>query len=132
MAIGYSVLAPPAPTLLLLSADKALADFVASSVQPPWTFVHQSTAYTSAEVFAQPNVQLVVLDDEAIEGSERGRLLARIRRYLPTVPLLYIAASHNEANERQARTNGAHYYVAKPLSLEHFGYVLQSFLRARK
>jgi len=128
VGIGYA----PAPTLLLLSADQALADFVASAVQPPWTFAHQPAAYTGPAVFARPNVQLVVLDDEAIERSERGSLLTRIRRYLPTTPLLYIAATHNEANERQARTNGAHYYTSKPISLEHFGYVLQSFLRAQK
>jgi len=105
---------------------------VASAVQPPWTLAHQPAAYTSPEAFGRPNVQLVVLDDEAIEGSERGRLLTQINRYLPTTPLLYIAATHDEANERQARTNGAHYYVAKPLSLQHFGYVLQSFLRVQK
>jgi hypothetical protein len=101
VGIGYP---PPAPTLLLLSADQALADFVASAVQPPWTFAHQLSAYTSPEMFARPNVQLVVLDDEAIEGSERGRLLTQIGRYLPTTP----AALYRRHTQRGEREAGAH------------------------
>jgi len=44
--------------------------------------------------------------------------------------LLYVAGSQSEANDKRARTNGAHYYVSKPLSLELFGRVLHSFLQA--
>jgi DNA-binding response OmpR family regulator len=121
-----------APTLLLLSADEALKDFVATVVQPPWNLAHHAIPLTSPEVFARPNVRLVVLDDENVEENERGRLLTQIGRHVPTTPLIYLAARQSDANERRARTNGAHYYTSKPISPAHLESVLQSFMRAQK
>jgi CheY-like chemotaxis protein len=83
------------------------------------------------EVFAQPNVKLVILDDQAVAESDRGRMLEQIRRRLPGAPLIYVAASQSEANEKRARASGAQYYVSKPLSAERFGQVLRSFLEAQ-
>lgn len=123
-----------APTLLLLSDDEALAEFVLGVVKPPWRLIHQGGggARMSDGSFAQPNVRLVILDDQAVEENDRTWLLSRIRRCLPGASLLYIARNQSETNEKRARANGAHYYASKPLSFERFGYVLQSFLRAEK
>jgi len=82
--------------------------------------------------FAQPNVRLVILDDQAVEENDRSWLLTRIHKRLPGVSLLYITGDQSDTNEKRARANGAHYYVSRPLSFERFGYVLQSFLRAKK
>lgn len=84
------------------------------------------------KVLAQPNVRLIILDDQAVEENDRGWLLAQIRKYFPGPSLLYIAGSQSDGNEKRARTNGAHYYISKPLSLERFSYVLQSFLQAAR
>lgn len=121
-----------APSLLLLSADEALKDFVTGVLQPPWTLAHHTGAFTSPEVFAWPNVRLAVFDDQGVEEDDRGTLLKQIGRYHPTAPLIYVAAAHSDANERRARTNGARYYTSKPILPEHFQCVLQSFLRAQK
>lgn len=119
------------PALLLRSDDKALARFVNGIVKRPWELVWaDASEYTNREVFAQPNVRLVILDDQAVEENDRGWLLAKIRRRFSGAPLLYVASKRTYDNERRARTNGAQYYTSKPLTLERFGYVLQSFLDA--
>jgi DNA-binding response OmpR family regulator len=82
--------------------------------------------------FALPNVRIVILDDQAVEEDDRSWLLTRIRKRLPDASLLYIARNQSDTNEKRARSNGAHYYASKPLSFGRFGYVLQSFLRAKK
>jgi hypothetical protein len=75
-------------------------------------------------------MRLAIFDDQAVEENDRGRLLEQIRKRFPGSSLLYVAGSHSDANEKRARANGAHYYVSKPLSLERFGQVLESFLNA--
>jgi len=121
------------PTVLLLSDDEALAKLVVAIVKPPWKLVrHAADKYVSREVFAQPNVQLVILDDQAVEEGDRGWLLAQIHKHFSGPSLLYVAGSQSDANEKRARTNGAHYYVSKPLAPERFGHVLQSFLQAQQ
>ena len=127
-----SALGPIPLTLLLISADEGLTRFVTGKVKPPWNI----SAYRPTEavrwMFTEPNVQLVVFDDEAIDASLRGMLLGRIRRLTRGGALLYVAGSHSDETERQARANGAHYYVSKPIEFEGFSRVLESFLRIRK
>jgi response regulator of citrate/malate metabolism len=121
----------PWPTLLLLSDDKALTDLVLEIVKQPWKLVRQSADRDmSRKVFSQPHVRLVIFDDQVVEENDRNWLLAKIRKYFSGAALLYVASSQNDRNEKRARTNGAHYYVSKPLSVERFGQVLQSFLQA--
>jgi DNA-binding response OmpR family regulator len=86
----------------------------------------------SRKVFVQPNVRLVIFDDQAVEESDSGWMLAQIRKHFSGISLLYVAANQSDGNEKRARTNGAHYYSSKPLSLMRFGYVLQSFCRHSK
>ncbi|MGA9723786.1 MAG: response regulator [Candidatus Binatus sp.] len=118
------------PTVLLLSDDQTLTDFIGRIVQRPWKLVRGvADNYGNREVFTQPNVRLVILDDQTVLEDERGWLLAQIRRHFSGTSLLYVAAIQSDGNEKRARINGAHYYASKPLSLERFGYVLRSFLR---
>lgn len=120
-------------TLLLLSDDQRLAELILGIVQPPWKLVRKDAdGYLNRRMFAQPNVRLVILDDQAVQEGDRSHLLAQIRKHFAGHPLLYVAGSHSEVNEKRARTNGAHYYASKPLAQGQFGQVLQSFLRAQK
>jgi DNA-binding response OmpR family regulator len=117
------------PTLLLLSDDQALEDLVTGVVEHPWKLIRQGAGeYRAKKMFAQTNVRLVLLDDEAVDENDRGRLLAQIRKHFSGT-LLYVAGSQSDGNEKRARTNGAQYYISKPLPLERFGYVLRAFLR---
>jgi DNA-binding response OmpR family regulator len=121
------------PRLLLFSDDQVLADLAGGVVKPPWKLVRQGAdGLTGREVFAQPNVRLVVLDDQAVEESDRGWLLAQIRKHFSGASLLYIASLQSDDNEKRARANGAQYYVSRPLALERFGHVLESFLQAQR
>lgn len=122
-----------APLLLLLSGDQSLLALMHKTVEPPWTMrVSNAGTHDGLELFAMPGVRVVIFDEQTVEESERGRLLSQIRKQIPTASLLYIASAQSEANERRARTSGAHYYVSKPLSYDNFGYVLQSFLKSRE
>jgi response regulator of citrate/malate metabolism len=122
----------PWPTLLLLSDDEALTDLVLGIVKQPWKLVRQSADRDmSRKVFSQPHVRLVIFDDQVVEENDCNWLLAKIRKYFSGAALLYVAGSQSDRNEKRARSNGAQYYVTKPLSLERFGRVLQSFLHAQ-
>ncbi len=118
------------PSLSLVSADDSLADLVARTIMPPWK-ISRHRKWASKEVFRAPNVRLVVLDDEIVSESDRHSVLAQLRTYVPSASVLYVAGSHSNENEKRARSNGAHYYASKPISADHFGYVLRSFLSAR-
>ncbi len=121
------------PTLLLLSDDETLAELVSGIVKRPWKLVRQDAdRHMSRKLFTQPNVRLVILDDQAVEESDRNWLLAQVRKHFAGASLLYVAGSQSDANERRARTNGAHYYASKPLSLERFSRVLRSFLQVQQ
>jgi DNA-binding response OmpR family regulator len=118
------------PTVMLLSDDEALAGLLDGVVEPPWKLVRDGAdGYIGRKVFAQPNVRLIVLDDQGIKENDHSWLLAQIRKHFPGRPLLYVASNHNEENERRARTNGANYYASKPVSQERFAQVLRSFLQ---
>jgi DNA-binding NtrC family response regulator len=121
-----------APTLLLLSDDEALAGVVRGIVMRPWVLAHHSTQSYLRREGPQQNVRLVILDDQAVEETDRGWMLAQIRKRFSGTPLLYVAANQSDANERRARTNGAHYYISKPVSVDQFGHVLKSFLQAQR
>ena len=120
------------PGALLLSDDDELVDFVRRVVKRPWRLVQQrADKFMTREVLAQPNLRLAILDDQAVNESDRGRLLAQIHRHFSGVSLLYVAHCQSDDNEKRARANGAHYYVSKPLSFERFGQVLESFLETQ-
>jgi len=122
-----------APVLLLFSDDEALATFVDEVITPPWKLVrHRADKYGSREAFAQPNVRVMIFDDQAVNEDDRGWMLARIRKHLSGCSLMYVAARQSDVNEKRARANGAHYYISKPLSSERFGQVLRSFLLAQQ
>jgi|SRR5208337_863987 len=124
---------PRSLTVLLLSDDEALTNLVLATVRHPWKLVrHGADKYGSREVFTQPNVRLVIFDDQAVAENKRGWLLTQIRKHFSGTSLLYIAAIQSDGNEKRARTNGALYYTAKPLALERFGYILRSFLQAHQ
>jgi len=118
--------------VLLLSNDEALTDFVVRIVKPPWRLVRRGARYMSPDIFTQPSVRLVILDDQAVEENDRSWLLAQIARHFSGTSLLYVAGSQSDGNEKRARANGAHYYASKPLSPVRFGHVLQSFLQANQ
>jgi DNA-binding NtrC family response regulator len=118
-------------TLLLLSNDGALERLVRGNISPQWK-VERRNNFHAGEIFKQPHVGLVVLDDAMVVEGERGWLLGQIRQWVPGVPIMYVADNHDLDNEKRARANGAQYYTSKPLDEHRFALVLQSFLKMHK
>lgn len=124
---------PFSPVLLLISEDDELATLIGGLAEPPWRLVrHAADTKTPNSVLGAPHVRVVIFDDQAIEESARDVLLAQIARFFSGVPLLYVTATQSDANEKRARMSGAHYYISKPLPLERFTQVLQSFLKTHQ
>ncbi len=120
----------PPLTLLLLSDDDAFVKLVREVIGPPWRIDHHGNVDRS-DLFRQPNVGLVLVDDGVIKEAERGWLLGQIRQRASGVPLMYVADSHDLENERRARASGAHYYTSKPVDERQFVLVLRSFLKTK-
>ena len=116
-------------TLVLLTSDRSLIDLVNRSIREGWR-LYQVGSSAIRESYAQPNVHLIVLDDESLEASERGWVLEKLRESLRGAALLYVSSSHDPAIERRARTSGAQYYIDKPLDESRFTLVLRSFMSA--
>jgi hypothetical protein len=85
------------PILLLLSDDMELRNLVLEIVKAPWEIVCNRT--NGHRVFAQPNVRLIILDDQAVEEPDRSWLLSQVRKEIPGRPLLYVAGDYSEENE---------------------------------
>jgi hypothetical protein len=94
--------------MLVLSEDEALAALIRLIVEPPWKlFRPVIDGRLGREVFAQPNVRLIVLDDQKVEENDRGATLAQIRKHFFGISLLYVAGSQSDDSEKLARSNGA-------------------------
>ena len=105
-------------------------DLVEGIVKNPWKLLrHAPDGYLSLRIFSEPNVRLVILDDQLVQENDRGWLLGQIRKDFSGCSLLYVTNHHSEHNEKRARTSGVHYYTSKPISDGQFARVLQSFLQ---
>lgn len=117
------------PELLLVSIDDSFARLVNTVAFPKWLVERRNNTSDGARALARRHVRLVVFDDQAVADSERGWLLAQVRRQKPGVPLLYVASDHNHETEILARRGGASYYTSKPIHDQQWSYVLRSFMQ---
>ncbi len=120
------------PKVVLFSSDEKIADLVRTAIPERWRIEHQPTPEDGLKILTQPNVRLVIFDDEGIEEGDRDWILGLARKWAPSAPLMYVAANHDGATEQRARTGGAQYYASKPIDEERVMSVLQSFQRASK
>jgi hypothetical protein len=104
------------PILALLSGDAKLTDTVESAARPEWSVVKPTVAQMSS-LICQPNLKLVIFDDQVVVPSERGRTLTEIRRCASEASIIYVADEHDPENEKQARSRDVLFYTAKPLNL---------------
>jgi DNA-binding response OmpR family regulator len=116
------------PILALLSHDDRLANIVDSAVEMPWRLERHLYDGRMLDFLQLAGVRLVIVDDEAVKEGDRGWLLVQVRRNLDDATLLYVAGNHSAENERRARSNGAHYYTAKPLQSDELTGVLKGFM----
>ena len=105
---------PGVPILALLSHDGQLMETVQAAARSKWSVVKPGIAQLFG-LIREPNVKLVIFDDQLIAASERGRAMAEIRRCAPKASIIYVTGQHDQANEKQARSGGVLFYTAKPL-----------------
>ncbi|HVA76948.1 MAG TPA: hypothetical protein VNF27_03590 [Candidatus Binataceae bacterium] len=120
------------PTLVVLSEDDSVLAIVGEADFRNWRVEGHGASPDGRDLLTLPNIRLVIFDDEKVELSDRGWMLAQIRRCAPQAAILYIARDHDWDTERLARTGGAQYYCSKPIDRAVFAEVVNSFLRSIK
>ena len=119
------------PPVLLLSFDRAVRDVVARAVGT--TAVYRCSGVGGAHACLRHALpSLVVVDDRAVDSTERGWLLEEIHRSVPGAFVVYVADRQDADLERQVRARGVTYYTARPLDVDRLGRVLAALVeRAR-
>jgi DNA-binding NtrC family response regulator len=102
------------PIVALLSNDKQLTNTVKVAAGSEWSVVKLGIAQISG-LIGEPNLKLVIFDDQSVVASDRERVLTEIGRCASRASIIYIAGQHDHGNEKQARTRGVLFYTAKPL-----------------
>ena len=125
--------APPAvvPSVLLLSSDRTVRDVVACAVGT--AAVYRCSGVGGAHTCLRHALpSLVVVDDRAVDSTERGWLLEEVHRSVPGAFVVYVADRQDAELERQVRARGVTYYTARPLDADRLGRVLAALVeRAR-
>jgi DNA-binding NtrC family response regulator len=102
------------PALAVLSQDNQLIELVERAAGSEWAVIRHDPAQISS-LIRDPNIRLVIFDDQSVSGSDRGWALSEIQRWTTSAPIIYVAGEHDYANEKQARTRGVLFYTSKPL-----------------
>jgi DNA-binding NtrC family response regulator len=120
---------PLEPTILILSSDGSLFQLVQRGV-PESRHIElcNDTSFAHWRL-SNGNIRLVVIDDQTVMPNDRCWLLNQIRHRDPDTFVIYIAAKHSAEREKQARTNGANYYMSKPVDAGRFTQVLRAFVQ---
>lgn len=121
---------PGIPMLAVLSNDDQLTELVQGAAGSKWSVVKPAIAEISS-LIREPNVKLVIFDDQSVPSSDRGWALTEIQRCASRASIIYVAGQHNLENEKQARTRGVLFYTAKPLIPGDVSLVLQRLLQTQ-
>jgi DNA-binding NtrC family response regulator len=114
--------------LAVLSNDAHLMETVEGAARSEWSVV-KPRMEKIATLIREPNVRLVIFDDQSVAPSDRGWALAEIRRCASKASIVYVAGQHDQENEKQARTRGVLFYTAKPLAAGDVLLLLQRLLQ---
>jgi DNA-binding NtrC family response regulator len=120
----------PEPTVAIFSKDPGVLELAAGVLPAGWKLESSGGIDRWRQVFAHANIQVVVVDDEAIEAPARGWLFDRIRHFVPQAFVIYIASVHTPEAEKRARSYAAHYYTAKPLDIDRLYRVVENYIRS--
>lgn len=111
------------PLILVLSRDRALREMVREAA-PRAVTVCCTGACRAHDCLRRGPFALVVVDDAAVESSERGWLLGQVRRCAPGAFVVYVAAHQDAALERRVRASGVTHYTSRPLDAARLRRVL--------
>ena len=119
---------PRMPVLAMISGDEQLAETIGIAAAVGWTVARLKVADVPS-LIREPNVRLVIFDDDSVSASDRGRTLSEIRHCAPNAPIIYVASEHDHESEKLARARGVLFYTAKPLVQNYVDLLLQRQLQ---
>jgi DNA-binding NarL/FixJ family response regulator len=114
------------PVALVFSRDRALIDRVVAASRPPWVVEVFDDGRSAPRRLIDPAVRLAIVDDEALDASERGWLVDQIRKRAPHAGIVYVAARHEPELERAIRGSGVFYYTSRPIEEDRVHRVLDA------
>lgn len=115
------------PALVLLSNDERLVTTVRAAAAD-WTVLKCEIANLTS-LIREPDVGLVIFDDQSVASADRGWVLTEIRRCASRASIIYVTGDHDHASERLARARGVLFYTAKPLDPGYLDLLLQRLLQ---
>ena len=112
---------------VVFSQDESIIGLIRDGLTDGWR-IDPCSEPNEARMFLQrADIRIVVIDDVAIDKPTRGWLLDQVHRWVPDALVAYIASAHTLEGERQVRSRGVQYYLARPVDRERTIRVLHSF-----
>ena len=116
------------PILAVLSNDPELTAMVQSMAGSAWSVV-KSEITQIPSLSREPNVKVVIFDDQSVPSSDRGWALTEVRRCASRASIIYVTGEHDHEKEKQARARGVLFYTAKPIIAGQVKVLLQRQLQ---
>jgi len=112
---------------VIFSQDESIIGLIRDGLTDGWR-IDPCSEPNEARMFLQrADIGIVVVDDVAIDKPTCGWLLDQVHRWAPDALVAYIASAHTLEGERQVRSRGVQYYLARPVDRERTIRVLHSF-----
>ena len=122
----------PARTAVVFSQDETIFGLIVDGLSDAWDTLRCVESSDARLYLKKTGVQIVVIDDDAIEEINRGWLLGQAQRWAPRARVAYIAANHSSEVERWVRSRRVQYYLSRPVDRERALRVLRSFAQAAR
>ena len=119
-----------ARTAVVFSRDETIFALIVEGLSGKWRTLRCVEANDARLYLREAGVEIVVVDEDAIEETSRGWLLGQAQRWAPRALVAYIAATHSSEVERWVRSRRVQYYLSRPVDRELAIRVLRSFAQA--
>lgn len=128
----FPVRKKPARTAVVFSRDDKILALIVDGLSDAWRTLRCVEASDARLYLRKTGVEIVIVDDDAIEQTNRGWLLDQARRWAPRALVAYIAANHSSEVERWVRSHRVQFYLSRPVDRELAIRVLRSFAQATR
>jgi AmiR/NasT family two-component response regulator len=118
------------PTTVVFSRDETIIALIVEGLSDSWRTERYAEASEARSHLKKAGVEIVIIDDDAIEETIRGWVLDQTQRWAARALVAYIAANHSPEVERWVRSHRVQYYLSKPVDREEVIRVLRSFAQA--
>jgi YesN/AraC family two-component response regulator len=128
---GDSSPAKPSRSVLIVDDDPAVLEALGAALTPQFQVVTAQTGAEALEVLGQHLLDLVLLD-QVLPDIPGLSILAIIKRYLPSLPVILMTGHGSEEMSVDAFRGGARDYLKKPIRLQELWVRIDHVLHARR